>query len=294
MTELTSETEVCLALGYFDSVHLGHRSLIAAARDYARKNGIACAVATFSNNAYKLFNANGKQVYTYSERCKILERLCDHVLPMRFDTRLKNRSAESFLDGLMSHYNIKAVVCGYDYLFGAGAKGDAEFLKNYCAAHGVECIVADKFELNGMRVSTTVVKDLLSNGNIEKANEYLGAPFMMSGKVVHGRGAGRLFDIPTANIKLPSSKIIPAFGVYGTTCIVDDAEYYGATNVGARPTFGLTKIVVETMLDGFNDSIYGKDVTLYFHKKLRSVTKFDTPALLSRQVRADIKWSDHA
>ncbi|MCM1367446.1 MAG: riboflavin biosynthesis protein RibF [Roseburia sp.] len=294
MTELTSETEVCLALGYFDSVHLGHRSLIAVARDYARKNGVVCAVATFSNNAYKLFNINGKQVYTYSERCKLLEPLCDCVLPMRFDTRLKNRTAETFLDGLFSHYRIKAVVCGYDYLFGAGAKGDAELLNNYCKAHGVECIVVDKFELNGMRVSTTVVKDFLADGQIEKANEYLGAPFMMSGKVVHGRGAGRLFDIPTANIKLPSSKIVPASGVYGTTCIVDDAVYYGATNVGARPTFGLTKTVVETMLDGFNDSIYGKDVTLFFHKKLRSVTKFDTPALLSKQVRADIKWRDNA
>lgn len=294
MTELTSETEVCLALGYFDSVHLGHRSLIAAARDYAEQNKVGCAVATFSNNAYKLFNIDGKQVYTYSERCGILDGLCDYVLPMRFDSRLKNRTAESFLDVLFAHYKIKAVVCGYDYLFGAGAKGDAALLRNYCAAHGVDCIVVDKFELNGMRVSTTVVKDLLAAGDIEKANAYLGAPFMMSGKVVHGRGAGRLFDIPTANIKVPASKAIPAFGVYGTTCVVDGTEYSGATNIGARPTFGLTKTVIETMLDGFNDSIYGKDVTLYFHKKLRSVNKYDTPAILSKQVHIDIKWRENA
>lgn len=294
MKELTPETEVCLALGYFDSVHLGHRNLISVARHYAVSHGIGCAVATFINNAYKVFNRDGKQVYTYAERCRLLDGLCDYILPMRFDVHLKDRTASAFLDALFSRYNVKAVVCGYDYLFGAGAKGDAEFLKSYCAEHGVDCVVVEKFELNGMRVSTTVIKDLLASGKIEEAGDFLGAPFMMSGKVVHGRGAGRLFDIPTANINVSSSKILPCSGVYGTTCVVDGVRYYGATNVGARPTFGLTKSAVETMLDGFNDNIYDKEISIYFHKYLRPVTKFDTPAHLSRQVHEDIEWNKNA
>ncbi len=288
--ELTSDTKVCIALGYFDSVHLGHRKLIETARLLAKSRGVECAVATFSNNAYKVFNKDGKQVYTFAERCKLLEELCDSILPMRFDKRMKDRDATEFLDLLFQHYTIDSVVCGYDYLFGAGARGDAELLKKYCAERNVTCVVMDKFELDGVRVSTTVVKDMLAAGKIEDANTYLGAPFSLSGKIVHGRGAGRLFDIPTANIKIPTDKLLPSFGVYGTTCIIDGKEYVGATNIGARPTFDLTKTVVETMIKDFNENIYDKEITVYFHKFLRPVMRFETPALLSKQVHENINW----
>lgn len=292
MTELDHESAVCLALGYFDSVHLGHRNLISVAKKYAFEHGLKCAVATFSNNAYKLFNPYGKVVYTYAERCSLLDGMCDYILPMRFDARLKEYGAEKFLDLLTSKYNIKALVCGYDYLFGAGAKGDADYLKSYCAEHGIHCIVADKFELDGDRVSTTSVKEYLCDGDIERANAQLGAPFMICGKVVHGRGAGRMFDIPTANIKVPSDKLLPASGVYGSTCTVDDSVYYGATNIGARPTFDLTKPAVEIMIKDFSDNIYDKDITIYLHKFLRPIKKFETPALLSKQVHDDILWGE--
>ncbi len=290
MKELTSDKKVCLALGYFDSVHLGHRHLIDLAGDFAKARGLELAVATFSNNAYKMFNREEKCVYTYAERCVILDGLCEYVLPMRFDARMKNTPASVFLDKLFAAYDIGAVVCGYDYLFGAGAEGDAAYLKSYCENRGVDCLVVDKFELNGNRVSTTVVKNLLAAGKVEEANEYLGAPYMLCGKVVPGRGAGRMFDIPTANIKFPTDKLLPAEGVYGTACVVDGAEYTGATNVGGRPTFGLTKLVVETMIKDFNDNIYGKEISVFFRKFLRPVKKFDTPATLSKQVREDIDW----
>ncbi len=292
MKELTRETATCIALGYFDSVHLGHRNLIAETKKYADAHGIACTVATFINNAYKQFNKDDKTVYTYAERCELLDGLCDYVLPMRFDAHLKNMDATEFLDTLFSRYDIKAVACGYDYLFGAGAAGDTELLKSYCAAHGADCIVCDKYELNGVRVSTSEIKFLLATGKIEQANAYLGAPFMITGKVVHGRGAGRMFDIPTANVKFSSEKLLPAAGVYGATCTVNGASYRGAVNIGARPTFELTKPVVEMMIKDFDDNIYDKDITIYLHKYLRAVRKFDTPALLSRQVRKDIDWVD--
>ncbi len=292
MEELTNDKHVCLALGYFDSVHIGHRSIIAAADAYAKSHGLTSAVATFKNNAYKLFNADEKCVYTYAERCELFDGLCDCVLPMRFDSRMKNSSAEAFLQGLFSHYGIKAVVCGYDYLFGAGAKGDAELLKKFCADRGVECTVVDKIEIDGTRVSTTVIKNLLANGDTESAEKYLGAPFMLTGKVVHGRGAGRMFDIPTANIKVSADKLLPKQGVYGTECVIDGERYYGATNVGGRPTFGLSKTVVETMIKDFDDNIYDKNIRVYFRKYLRPVRKFDTPAQLSKQVHEDINWSE--
>ncbi len=290
MKELANE-KVCLALGYFDSVHLGHRKLIDVTRKTAAEHGIGCAVSTFSNNAYKVFNSDGKQVYTYAERCELLSELCDYILPMRFDAHLKSKTASEFLDMLFAKHNIAAVVCGYDYLFGAGASGDSDFLREYCSEHGTDCVVVDKFELDGVRVSTSLVKELLSCGEMEKANEYLGSPFSVSGKVVHGRGAGRMFDIPTANLKISMAKLLPAAGVYGTSCVINGETYYGATNVGARPTFGITKQAVETMISDFDDNIYDADMTVYFHKRLRGVKKFETPAELSKQIHVDIRWN---
>ncbi|MCH5157743.1 MAG: riboflavin biosynthesis protein RibF [Clostridiales bacterium] len=292
MRELSPDNKVCLALGYFDSVHVGHRSIIAAADSYAKSHGLFSAVATFSNNAYKLFNRDEKCVYTYTERLSLLDGLCDFVLPMRFDARMKNSSAEDFLNWLFSRYDIKAVVVGYDYLFGAGAKGDAELLKKYCGERGVECIVHDKIEIDGTRVSTTVIKTLLASGDVESAEKYLGAPFMLTGKIVHGRGAGRMFDIPTANIKIPLDKLLPKSGVYGAECVIDDERYFGAVNVGGRPTFDLSKTVVEMMIKDFDDNVYDKNICVYFRKFLRPVKKFDTPAQLSKQVREDICWSE--
>lgn len=289
MNELGKE-EAVLALGYFDSVHLGHRNLIAAARELAASKGLVCAVATFCNNAYKLFNMYGKQVYTYAERCSILSGLCDKILPMRFDSHLKNLEAESFLDMILSKHNVKAFVCGYDYSFGAGAKGDAELLKSYAKAHGIDCVVVDKFTVDGARVSTTDIKEIIQSGDVESANAFLGEPFFVTGKVVRGRGAGRMFDIPTANVKLSPSKLLPANGVYGATIEIDGDKHYGAANVGGRPTFGLNKTVVEVMIDEFNDNIYDKDIKVAFVKRLRGTVKFDTPAALSKQVHDDIGW----
>lgn len=292
MQDLRQE-QVCIALGYFDSVHIGHRAIIAATKALAQKLGVGCAVATFSNNAYKLFNPDEKQVYTFAERCTLLSDLCDYILHLRFDARLKHMSAENFLNSLTSHYNIKGIVCGYDYLFGARAKGDVELLKKFCAEHNIVCEIVPEVLHDGVRVSTTRVKSLLRAGKIEQANEFLHSPFMLSGKVVHGRGAGRMFDIPTANIKFAGSKILPKQGVYGTRCVIAGKEYYGATNIGARPTFELSKPAVETMLCDFNDNIYDKDITLYFYKFLRPVKKFDNPAQLSAQVHKDIWWHKH-
>lgn len=292
MLELVKDVPVCLALGYFDSVHLGHRSLIEKANNYAKSHGISTAVATFSNNAYKLFNKDGKSIYTYSERCNLLDGICDYVLPMRFDTALKNTDAKSFLDNLFLNYDIKSVVCGYDYLFGARAEGDVEFLKKYCSERNVKCLICDKFEFSGVRVSTSEIKDLLLQGKIETANAYLGEPFMLTGKVVHGRGAGRMFDIPTANVKLSADKFLPKEGVYGATCVVDDKKYRGAVNIGPRPTFDLSKTTVEIMIKDFNDDVYDKNITIYLHRFLRDVKKFETPVELSKQVHVDIEWGD--
>lgn len=288
MLELDKNTPVAIALGFFDSVHLGHQKVLNAARDYAKSHGISTAVATFTNNAYKQFNTNSKLVFTYAERLTVLKDFADYIVPMRFDSKFKELHAKQFLLNGISRYNIKAIVCGYDYTFGAGAKGDIGLLKQFGAENGIDVIVIDKTDVDGERVSSTFIKNLLNNGDIEKANKMLGFKFFIDAKVVSGRGAGRMFDIPTANLKFSNDKIVVKGGVYATSCIIDGVRYRSATNVGGRPTFGLSKQVVETMIRDFNDNIYDKTIRVEFLARLRDEVKFETPALLSKQVHKDI------
>lgn len=290
MEQLDKNTQVCLALGFFDSVHTGHKQVIKAAFDYARSHGIASAVATFSNNPYKQFNPDDKLIYTFAERETLFQGLVDFVAPMRFDASFKKSSAIAFLERLIVKYNIKALVCGYDYTFGEGASGDTNLLKSWCAAHKIDCIVVEEYDFDGDRVSSSLIKKLITNGKIEHANLLLSSPFFITGRVVHGRGVGRMFDIPTANVKIHIDKLLPKVGVYATKTEVGGKKYYSVTNVGGRPTFDLSRVVVESMLDDFNDNIYDQPIKIEFIKRLRDNVKFDSPALLSAQVHKDIKW----
>lgn len=291
MQELYDKRPVCVALGFFDSVHLGHRTVIAKAAECAKKYGIESAIFTFSNNAYKQFNSDGKLVYTYQERLTLLEGLCDFVIPFRFNSVFKELTADEFLQKGIEKYGIKCAVCGYDYLFGAGAQGDAAYLKAFADRCGIDCEIVDKYAFGDERISTTRIKELLMQGEIVRANEFLGSPFFMDATVVKGRGAGRMFNIPTANLGISRDKIKPKEGVYATRTVVDGKSYVSATNVGTRPTFGLHRSVVESMLADFSDNLYGKSVRLYFLKRLRDIEKFETPALLSKQVHDDLAAS---
>lgn len=290
MEQLDKNTEVCLALGFFDSVHIGHQQVLKAATDYARARNIASAVATFSNNPYKQFNPDEKLIYTFAERETLFQGFVDYIAPMRFDAAFKRSSAVSFLERLIVKYNIKAIACGYDYTFGEAASGDTTLLKSWCAAHRIDCIVVDRYDFDGERVSSSLVKKLITSGKIEHANLLLSMPFFVTGRVVRGRGVGRMFDIPTANMKTHLDKLLPKVGVYATKTEVGGKKYYSVTNVGGRPTFDLTKLTVESMLDDFNDNIYDQPIKVEFIKYLRDNIRFDSPALLSAQVHKDLKW----
>lgn len=286
-----SELPIVLGLGFFDSVHYGHRKIIERVVALADRTGATPALFTFGNNAYKQFNATGKLIYTLDERKRILEQIgiaC--VVAARFDKAFKATDRKDFLDALFDRFSIRGIVCGYDYLFGAGGAGDCEYLKTYCATKGVALEVVDKIELDGERVSSTEVKRLLSCGDVEKANRFLVDPFSMTGTVVAGRGEGHLFGFPTANLAYPSGKLTPACGVYATRTTVDGKTFKSVTNVGNKPTFGDMRFSVETFVSGEPGDLYGKTMTLKFIRFLRSIRKFDSPEQLRAQIHSDMEW----
>lgn len=283
--------KLVMALGYFDCVHLGHRMLIDAAKKEAKQSGAKSAVFTFNNNAYKVFNPDDRQIYTYEERKTVLAALgVDYVFSCRFDKFFRETDKTDFLREITKKLNIVGFVCGYDYLFGKGAEGNAEYLAAFCRENGLKCEIIGKFELDGERVSSTAVKNYLRHGKVKKAAEFLGEPYFIRDRVIHGRGEGRLFGYPTANIRLSHTKFLPQNGVYATTTEVDGKVYNSTTNVGSKPTFNDGTISVETFLDGFEGDLYDQTIKVSFLERIRDVKKFDSPEKLKERILADLDF----
>lgn len=293
ITDLQNMPDVCVALGFFDSVHCGHRHIIERVKFLSGRYGCKSAVVTFSNNAYKQFNPTAKEVYTYTERLTLFDELAlDCVIPVRFDAQTKATDRADFLDYLTSGGRVRAFVCGYDYLFGAGGKGDAEYLRQYCTERGIFCDVIPPVMNDGVRVSTSVIKKLLADGDLPLANRYLTRPFFLDGSVEHGRGVGRLFGIPTANLKVCKDKLLPRCGVYASHAEINGKKYRAVTNIGAKPTFGEPSVTVETFIDGDMDDLYFRPMRLELVRYLRDIIKFESPAELSKQIHKDLLWKE--
>lgn len=277
-------SKLSLCLGYFDSVHVGHRRLIAQCRRYADSHGLVSAVYTFTRDETGFFDS----LYDFDSRRKLLEKAgTSMVIGDIFDQKLMNTSGEKFLDDLTRRLDVGALFCGHDYSFGRNAECGSDILAEYARRKGIYCYVMPPVSVGGQRVSTTRIKELLLRGEVEAANALLGQPYFMTGRVVHGRGVGRTFGFPTANLAF--NGFLPKAGVYKCLAEADGKTYVAVTNVGAKPTFGVDEATVESMLVGFDGDLYDKQITLSFRKYMRPIYKFASGERLNEQILRDIE-----
>ncbi len=283
---------LCLSLGFFDCMHLGHRKIVDTAKEFCEKNGAENAIFTFTDDISASVKEGDKQLYTFNER-KILFAQCgiSRVVAYPFNETIKNTDKREFLDNLLSGQKISAFACGEDYTFGRGGEGNVDYLRKYCNENRLSLIVVPTVESEGEKISSSRIRKLIGDGQIEKANSFLGQPYFIDNKVVSGRGEGHLFGIPTANVRVPEDKFLPCKGVYACRIIIDGKTYLAVTNVGEKPTFDDYTMSVEAMVDGFSGNLYGKDVRLLFLKYLRGIKKFDTPYALAETIRNDLRRS---
>lgn len=280
----TDTDKIVLLLGFFDCLHKGHIKLI----DKAKKTRDVkhCKIALFTFENYD-FSKDG-EVLLFDERIEKAERFgIDEIIVACFDETFKNTSPEDFFNRLISSLNVAAVVCGFDYTFGKNAEGNPELLKTLCSERGVELDIVPKTEANGQKISTTLIKNLLSQGKIKEANELLGEEYSLCGSVVHGRQVGRTIGFPTVNINVPRGKFRIKSGVYKTHAIIDGVRYDAITNYGARPTFGLEEVLTETYLKGFDGNLYGTTITIVFDDYIRDIVKFYDVCELKKQLEKD-------
>ncbi len=274
-----------LVLGCFDAIHVGHRDLIKKAKLQAKINGLDLGVMLFRDGK------GDKLVYSYEERLAILEEFgVKFVLVIDFNSEFKATAPLDFLHAVEEKVNVKAYMSGKDFRFGAGAKGKSSTLKNYAEDedNGVWYMPVKDVMQDGEKISTTLIKSYLENGDIMNANALLGSQFCVSGEVVKGagRGASQL-GYPTVNITYPENKCLVKQGVYTVKSTIGGTQYFGIANYGTCPTFGDDRVALEVHFDGFDGDLYGETLTIKFLGYLRDIAAFATPEELVAQLNTD-------
>ena len=275
------------ALGFFDGVHLGHQALLQACRTFADKYGCRAGVVTFTTHPDTLvFGKAPGLINTPADRKALLTGFgMDSVVELPFDRDLMSMAWQDFICLLQTQYHAAGFVCGDDFRFGCRGEGTAQILSAYCAAAGLPSDIVPEQTRDGIRVSSSYIRELIESGQMEQAAAFLGHPHILSGTVIEGRQLGRTIGIPTANLALPDEVICPKFGVYACKAVVDCREYLAVTNIGTRPTVGGHHITVEPWLLDFDDDLYGKHLTLHFHAFLRPERKFDSLEELQAEIQ---------
>ena len=263
------------ALGFFDGVHIGHQALLLACSHLAQRHSCAAGVATFTIHPDGLVSGKTPALLnTIEDRDRLLLGFgISKLLEFPFDKQLMDTPWEDFLLQLRSQ-GAAGFVCGSDFRFGRRGEGNAALLAEFCKSRSLPYAVVPEQTLEGIRVSSTYIRQLIEQGDIYRANRFLGHPHIISGKVVSGRGLGHTIGIPTANLLLPPELVTPKLGVYACKALVDGTEYLAVTNIGSRPTVGGHQVRLESWLLDFSGDLYGKPLFLSFHQFLRPEQKF--------------------
>lgn len=282
-----------IALGTFDGLHLGHTDVINTARDYAERSGLKLAVFTFSNHPLALIRPDlvPVRIISAEEKIKLLESFgVDYLINIPFTEDFAALSPDEFLDRLAC-FNYRCLVVGENFTYGFLGSGKTETLERSGRKNGFDVIVRPLVKINGNVVSSTGIRNLIQAGHIEYANRMLGRAYAITGKIVHGEQRGRKLGFPTANIELLHGEMaVPAPGVYAVTASIESSIYEGMGNIGNNPTFNdVEHARLEVNLFNCSGDLYGKTMSVQFHKYIRAEKKFSGVEELCRQIEEDKK-----
>ena len=278
-----------VALGNFDGLHIAHMKIIRDGVKIAQKRGIKSGVLLFEENTKSVAGSKKIELITTNEqKLKLLSReKLDFVYIRQFTKEFMQKSPEEFVRLLVKNLKVKIVCVGYDYRFGHKALGDVSLLKELGEKYGFEVIVTDKITIDGETVSSTHIRDLVRDGRVDEAVQFLGRRYTISGEVVEGLKNGRKMGLPTANVDYDKDMVLPKEGVYAGITEIDGRRYTSVINVGKNLTFDAKKLTVESHILDFDEDIYGKNINVLFAKRLRGVMKFASIEELKAQINSD-------
>lgn len=285
----------CVAtIGFFDGVHRGHQFLIKHVVEEARASGMASMVITFDRHPRQVLHSDYIPLLLStpdSKRLLLSKTEIDICAMLHFDERMAQLSARDFMEQILrDRLNVKKLFIGYDNRFGHNRTEGFDDYVRFGRELGIEVVSNQSFVLNGINVSSSVIRKYIANGEIEMANQCLGYPYTIYGKVVDGLQEGRRLGFPTANLDTSDyGQMIPAPGVYAVKArLQQSVEMKRAMmNIGTRPTFGGDKISLETHILNFDSDIYGQTLLVSFMHRMREEQKFDNVADLISQLKKD-------
>jgi len=292
-----SEQPIALTMGMFDGVHAGHRHLIEALRKEAEKRGLPTALMTYDPHPRIVLGKEPEQLRlltTLDEKLELLSEVgLDYVFLIPFDKAFSQLSAFEFLETiLIKGLNTKFVMVGEDHRFASKRVGDVEFLQKEGKAFDLEAIGLQKFAEGNVSVSSSFIREIITDGDMTRGNAMLGAPYLITGEVVPGDRIGRTLGYPTANLHPAPWKLYPAEGVYLGTADLNGHSYNALISLGSRPTLHRPEHRIEVhLLDYQGSEFYGHQLTAHILHRLRGQLKLDSLSALTAQMHADEEYA---
>ena len=287
-----AEMKRVIALGFFDGVHRGHGELLKKTRQRAEEIGAMPSVLSFDVHPDTLvFKKKVPLINSAIGREDIIRRYygIDNVVFLHFNQHVMHMPWKEFIDSLIAELNIAWIVVGHDFCFGYKGEGTAARLREYCEGRGIGCDIIPALSVDGRVVSSTYIRELIADGDIETANRFLGHPHTLSDTVHSGYHLGTDLDAPTINMYFPDGVLVPRHGVYATRVIIEDGSgYIAVTNVGVRPTVSSSgRVSVESHLLDYSGNLYGRQARVEFYAFLRGEVKFGSYEELAAQIKKD-------
>ena len=292
ITTFTTQQPTVLTIGTFDGVHLGHQKIVERVVTTARQEGLLATVFTFFPHPRMVVQHDKglKLIHTLEEKKQLLQQLgVDLLVVQPFNEAFAQLTAEEFVSTiLVEHLNVKKVIIGYDHRFGRNRTANIDNMRLFGKKYGFAVEEISVQEVDEVSVSSTKIREALNKGDVTTAEHYLGTPYSLTGRVVHGLKLGRTLGYPTANIQVTEDyKLIPKDGVYAVYSYIGSRKVYGMMSIGKNPTIEGKGASIEVYFFDFNGNLYDQKLTIEFVQYLREEQKFATIDLLKKQLQDD-------
>ena len=283
--------ETVTAIGFFDGIHRGHQKVINTAVNFAKENNMESAVITFHPHPSVVLSKGRKKVNYITplkEKQSILQHMAvDRLYIIEFNEKLASLSPQEFIDEFIINLNIKHVVAGFDFTYGHKGQGNMTTIKGQTRDQFTYTTI-NEVQSDNQKVSSTLIRHLLKEGEIEQVNHLLGRPLSIYGRVVEGSKRGRTIGYPTANLKVDEQAILPKPGIYAVEVVYKNEKYEGMASLGTNPTFSENQnLSLEVNILDFNDNLYGEELKMEWFKYIREEIKFLNADELVEQIKHD-------
>jgi riboflavin kinase/FMN adenylyltransferase len=292
LANITPQGETLLTIGVFDGVHAGHRYLLKQLQQRAAEKNLLSGVVTFNPHPQSVLHPHDQLGWLSSlnDRVTTFQQLgLNIVAVLTFTPKLAQLGARDFMSLLKKYLRMRGIMVGPDFALGRGGEGNINLLRTLGDEMKFSVEVISPYTVNGEIVSSTLIRQALTQGDMKRVEELMGHHFYLTGKVVNSDKRGRVLGFPTANLDIKPQQALPDNGIYATIARVDGKQFLSATNIGTRPTFGKGKRMLETHLLDYEGNLYGKEIRVEFVQKLRDEQRFLSSEELKTQIEKDVR-----